>query len=183
MAGPCSNRPAGMKPFPFEPTASDAQGVIKLPAMPIASKVELSVFHPDYLPQTVESLEAINGELTSVQLTKAPSFALSLRSVGRGLPNMPSDLRVTTNLGAFTRDRDRVPGLYLPKRLSKPECHCQVVPAKYERLSFRSRLERLQRSPNFYADSGSLQSQLNFSDSQPYEINFLLRKNIRFSAS
>ncbi len=31
-------RPAGNEPFPFEPTASDAQGVIKLPAMPIPPK-------------------------------------------------------------------------------------------------------------------------------------------------
>ncbi len=94
---------------------------------------------------------------------------------------MPNDLRVTTNLGAFTRDRDRVPGLYLPMRLSKPEWHCQVVPAKYERLSVRSNSNDYTITPSFYADSGSLQSQLNFSDSQPYEINFLLRKNIRFS--
>ncbi len=33
-------RPSGNEPFPFEPTASDAQGIIQLPPMPKGSKVE-----------------------------------------------------------------------------------------------------------------------------------------------
>lgn len=176
--GSLFHRPIGNEPFPFEPSASDAQGVIILPAMPTAAKVELSVFHPDYLPQKVGNLQAIHGELASVQLDKGTELRFKF-SLGDGLAEIPNDLHVTTNLSAFRRDKDRVPGLYLPMRLSKLEWHCQVVPAMYEEISVRSESNDYTITPSIYADSGSFQSQLNVTDGQPHEINFLLRKNIR----
>lgn len=169
-------RPVSTQPFPFEPTASDAQGVITLPPLPDGAKVELCVFHPDYLPKKVEGLRAFDGELTAVKLEKGVELRFKF-TLGAGLQKMPDALQVTTNIDAFKVDGPRAPGLYLPMILSKTDWHCHVVPANYERLYVRSEDDDVTITPQIFADTNAFKSLLIVSDSQPHEVNFLVRKN------
>ncbi len=100
-------------------------------------------------------------------------------TLGAGLTEVPRDLPVTTSVDAFNTDKDRVPNLYLPMKLSKPDWHCSVVPARYERFFVRSESDDYTITPMIFADDAAFQSQLNVTDSQPHEVNFLVRKNTK----
>ncbi len=171
-------RPDGNEPFPFEPSSSDAHGVIKMPPMPSASNVELVVFHPDYLPKKLENLRAIDGELAVIKLDKGVELRFKFE-LAPGLDSLPKDLRVTTSLSPSTKDGERNLGLYLPMKLTDTQWHCHVLPAKYERLMVRSESDDYTITPRLFADEAVYRSQLHVADSAPHEVSFLVRKNIK----
>lgn len=171
-----THRNGSVTPIPFEVTASDAAGIIKLPAMPQSAKLDLEIFHSDFLPNRLSGLINTQEQLAEVKLERGTALNFAFVP-GGGLSRLPKDLPVKVSLNGLQKDRDKVPGLYLPMSLTSDNWHCQIVPAQYRWVYVRSESDKYTITPNYYNDDPNFKDQVNLVDSQAHKLEFMVREN------
>ena len=165
-------------PFEFEPLPSDANGIIKLPAIPAGAKIKVKTFYKDYLAGDLEVQIRDDGELGVIKLT--PGIPIKMKLIaGSGLEEVPENLNVLFYLSPRDEDRATVGGVYQKTVAESGIVKATANEGQYEMFELSSKDTDYTITPMVDWRAQSFKQMLNVPNGVgQHDVEFMVRKNV-----